>query len=1447
MPLNEQPDEDYFDEDEDLYEGEEPEYLEESPNPDDIWPSRIEDLRRERKKYSNPERLSYSIYEHFDRSPRRFEFGKPELLRTRWAHIPMRLSLPVGTGQGFEGINCGQIYVLDSMGRGLFTENVLSHIEREEEGGLDFSPPAEIPGKIEMAGETIKITHGKRRREQFFESDASKRFFVNANNEDDENVPWRGANLSPSFYKYLVYPYVKGLKTATPFEWAFKRAETAMAFVVAMGYHGDIPPEAVNQPFTKIARDAVNLHPAELNKAKEFPNTEQAQKYMAVLKCNWKEPVPEAVIFALENSGQIPPEFFQDETVRALISKMETWLNNGLVVDRLSELFQAFTAKKMDARTALKYSLQLIDEIYGKQNPPWYFHENFSFKPIVTRANLRMESPEEVAEILLLIAKHAGHDFQYAAEVYYKDGVKYKLEKLMPRARAIEFTATVCRWFGIGHIERAVNIINLFADNVGKRGAGNCEETAKLFLDHIERQKPSSEIQGRLEGTETSVAFHGLDTLFMAFGLTKGLKGGEKVFDAVTIGTKHLLLAEKALAAPLAERALLPPALKKEFREKLCGNSLLLPAPATEGQKCFPLPPENLSGLAKYEQNGRSFLHRLLEFYDQLHKEAEMDPDGTATIYFGSLAAKMPDPLKPIPGLLELLSRINSMQETELVDNFLFANPFNGEYERKRKTIIPRKYIRATAVATIVENWLKGNITEERIHSVLDFLNGKDLVVEHAYSLEDYVEKRVGNGQSHFEQEDDYRKSYRERPLSEAEKAEMLERDRRFAKEHYESDIYIAKSRRIEKRVDGVVSCVFALKELGILVGVLGEGVAFLERTLNEYVLGLMINDDSVVKVSGDYVSSENDTLIAKLTKVFASPSSARDEDVPMATDIFAELVKSRAFDIEEFKRKLTEESSDETKVRMVHELFKELETIVSLKVILKQMRDEFKRGLEGRGQRDVFGWRDDGEKKLDDCTLDEFVEKLNKKLNIVEGVLAERFGTETQKGDRTFKYLPEEMLKKAMADIRHLREATAVISAVREIQAKVREAVGKKPLLLSASGRTEEGIESEQNLADTVRDVTRISLGIMGSVAAVMQSETVQDLVTRRGLPEGVIALLPEAHALVVHKADRRFSETELTPAKLKERILRKFEASLPELRSWVESVRTEDIGMLPVGGKIHTLHPIDEESFERVKNLLGLNSTAFKLIHAGTSVILPASITSKEFTLLIFCLQKLGFITDEFPELQIGGPGRLSNKAAGILGSSVLLATELGKEYPKDQFVTTHNTAARIMAYDAGQKNDRLPYMAMPSGETLKGRTDMLGRRSAGDVELYRLIHTSLVHKEFGMAFSDIGEWYAGEYEKLLKGFNLDWILDEPWVFGSEDEKIRPQQESQKRHYKALSACTSAYFDCADGKNEIVYRVRELLEGLAGKIRERQQEIRRDPEKHKNICQEAKIAVNF
>lgn len=1401
------------DEEEDLDEGPDME-SQFPPDPDDIW----------------PRRLGHSVYDHFDHPRGKFEFDQSQLLHTRWAQIPMKLSLPQGTGgQRFNGINYGQVYVLDGMGAYRFVENIFRHIEDEEEGGLDFSPPSAIPGKMEMLDDTIRITPGKRRREKFSESDVSKRFFVYGNK--DEDIPWRGASFSPSFYKCLVYPHVKDSKANTPFEWAFSRAEVAMAFVVAMGYQDDIPPEVVNRPFARTARDAVNLHPAELNGARKFPNTAEAKKYMAVLKCNWKEPIPEAVCFALENAEHFKPEFFQDESVRNLIGKMETWLDNGLVVDRLTELFQALAAKKMDTRHALKYSLQFIDEIYGKQNPPWYFHENFSFKSVVGKANLGIESPEQAAEVLLLIAKHAGHDFQYAADLYYTARTKHKLEKIFPRQRSIEIASKICHRFGIGNIQRARNIVNILADNLARCPAKDHEETANLFLEHIERQIPSSEIQGRLQGEEVNVKFPSFDTLFTMFRLHDGLNEKERVFDDVTMGSRHFELVQSAIAQPLKARAALPPAVKGAARAMLFQHPLL-PAAAREEQKCFPLPPRNQRALAKYEGNEKGFLRRVLEFYKQLNQECVYNQDGTATLYFAVLASKMPDPLNPPAGLLELLSRIDCMQETEITDAYLFSNPRTNEYEERRVKLVPRKYTRSLAVAAIVELWLKGDITDERFRAIIDFLNGKDIVVEHEMSLEDYIASAVNNTVRNFE---DYRE-----PMTEAEKAEKIEWSKERAAEHYEQDKFHTKSRKIEQRTDRAVSFALTLKDAQAFAARLGITGTPAEKMFMNMVMGLMTTDESKLTASNQHFYSEEESVTAKLADWFTFLSSPKIEDYSGLGDSLNELTNSKTFNMEEFVRQLREQQSDEEKAKIIYEFFKEIGMMMVLKTILIQVKSGFQRELGmGRPVRPLTFSRTETE-NLDGCKLGEFVRKLNARLNIVEGIAEDRF--------RQCKYLPEEMFAAAMSEIRRLREATAVVSAVQEIQEHVRREIEKKPLLLDAGKKTPEEMQEMQDLAAGVRNVTRISLGIMGAVAAVSHSEELSGLIARKALPEGVTAL-PGSHALVVHKGGAKVSGEELTPVQLRQTILQKFRASLPQLRDWVETVRTEDIGMLPVGGKIHTLHPIDEEAFERIKNLLGLTSTAFKLIHAGQSVILPASITSKEFTLLVFCLQKLGFITDEFPELQVGGPGRLPNRGAAILGSSVLLATELGKQYPRDSFVTNqdHLTAARIMAYDAGQPNDRLPYMKMPNGKTLSGRIDMLGRRSLGDVDLYRLVHTSLVHAEFGMAFKDIGEWYRDEYEKLLKKYGLDWILKEPWVFNSEKEKTAPPAGSQERHYEAINACTSAYFDCADGKNDIVYRVRDLLGQLSEKIRERQKEIARDPKAYADICEESKIAVNF
>lgn len=162
--------------------------------------------------------------------------------------------------------------------------------------------------------------------------------------------------------------------------------------------------------------------------------------------------------------------------------------------------------------------------------------------------------------------------------------------------------------------------------------------------------------------------------------------------------------------------------------------------------------------------------------------------------------------------------------------------------------------------------------------------------------------------------------------------------------------------------------------------------------------------------------------------------------------------------------------------------------------------------------------------------------------------------------------------------------------------------------------------------------------------------------------------------------------------------------------------------------------------------------------------------------------------------------------------------------------------------MLYDANGPITRLPFMA-----ELQGRTDMLARMHLGDIDLYQLIGTVLVHEQFGGPFKKFAGEFKKRYAAILKNHGIDDVLKESWIYRQGDNRM--DNEASKRHYKTVTKVTDAYFDCADnceqtGRAEgIIFDVRDLIEWLKQSVKIEQEKLYHD----KSTCKDADLAVNF
>jgi len=70
-----------------------------------------------------------------------------------------------------------------------------------------------------------------------------------------------------------------------------------------------------------------------------------------------------------------------------------------------------------------------------------------------------------------------------------------------------------------------------------------------------------------------------------------------------------------------------------------------------------------------------------------------------------------------------------------------------------------------------------------------------------------------------------------------------------------------------------------------------------------------------------------------------------------------------------------------------------------------------------------------------------------------------------------------------------------------------------------------------------------------------------------------------------------------------------------------------------------------------------------------------------------IIWEFTKLGILNKENLDLQVSIPGRLPNKQAGIVGSTMLFLKDHIITYPEEAFTTSHESLTQrcIMCYDA------------------------------------------------------------------------------------------------------------------------------------------------------------------
>ncbi|HMY80911.1 MAG TPA: hypothetical protein PLW93_01695 [Candidatus Absconditabacterales bacterium] len=249
---------------------------------------------------------------------------------------------------------------------------------------------------------------------------------------------------------------------------------------------------------------------------------------------------------------------------------------------------------------------------------------------------------------------------------------------------------------------------------------------------------------------------------------------------------------------------------------------------------------------------------------------------------------------------------------------------------------------------------------------------------------------------------------------------------------------------------------------------------------------------------------------------------------------------------------------------------------------------------------------------------------------------------------------------------------------------------------------------------------------------------------------------------------------------------------------------------GLYSVGGKIHLRESIPTGKIPLLNNKYISNIGGFSTIHADQTINLPAVYKAKELHFILTELIQDGMIPED-AELQICIPGRLPNRLAGMLGSSILLLTDRCVEYTPESFQTkahNHLTGAKIMAYDAGVLDTGFVF----NTGTLVGRTDMLGRKSIIDIYHYQIIGSLLSQSIYGGMFHQLGKQFIEDYETLLKQYSLEDLINKQRIYDSEHDTL----EDAKTHHELIKHFTTIRHNdriSSSPTSTLTYKLKVLL----------------------------------
>jgi len=1244
--------------------------------------------------------------------------------------------------------------------------------------------------KEKTVGQEITLALPVRRNAKLSEEKIAEGCSINDYFDNDE---WASKNPGASFYRHYFNRHFIGDKTDEPIRWATDRTKLMAGYsyktvsMVGGTILHDYPIRAIKHQFEKMAPLACNTVNPNLLNAKSYVFTaKKSALYSQALLIFGKDLPVELTYFILENSQYIEPEFLTNPKLKLL----EPCLKNGLMVDRMTQLFKMMNQNSSSPKEAFDYTVYMILAIYSGEEP-WWFKEDFDITKIfngnektkISKKGLLTGFDERGKAIAKRIAEKAGFAFVYARATYKNYG--YKLSKIqgVSEESAIDFTCEITQKVGIGNVKRIGNIVSYAMKHVSELPPGQREEALKSLCDFIAANSSDSPIINCMEGDD--IGFFIPSFGIMMHAIVGDKKARETPFDEMTLNYGHLQQAARFFGRPYEERANLLPAIKVHIP-----NSRMLGASIQRADR--KLLSRNTEAMTTPD-SVKTPSNSIINLFKRAERECGYLSERILNPYFAFIAPKLRDPLNPPEGIFKLLQKFENIPDPEAMTSInerLFAHP-NRKWIHAENSA--RAYVdRWLIISNLFDLYAFGVVSETEAMDYLKWVTEEEELPEAI--LEEDENPFDEDDDRDDEMDDDLRTAFTPSKIAAREKAD-LKRSRKLYYKEANKDARFKKVCNLEK----LTKILVGVKILLVTKMLSAENYKSVVANLFEMAKNLKI-DFSLFKV--------------------ANRDLLKTGDYDQMINALKEVLGLKVVDMAKLKQAFAEAETIERAMELIEGCLRLSDIMEALGATIETTESNITKIVFSRNDYDSM----------------EFAFLIRDQLKILNDEVFRLFGS--------FEFVREDFIKDLVAKIPKINLWTSIINILQNTASR-------------ANKKAATPIDRATNFSvSAMRAVNLIVQGTNMGVSLISENKELPKMLT--GETGAMLMRVPqltpgEDSALGPIDTSHMNSEQAITAANALLRRIETAESALEEtLRTQhaaiVEQIfnaRVESLGLLPVGGKIHFINALPAEKLRIFKTLTTVESTPFHMIHANHSMILPPSPSSKEMMLLLFTLDVTDAIDKDYPELQIGIAGRLSPENAAILGSSVLLATEKTYDYSPDAFKTSQDchTGARIMAYDADMPIVRLPFVG-----DLEGRTDMLGRRSPHDIELYQLLGTVLVHGQFGGPFGKLAQKFIKKHAAIIKKYKLQDAFTEKWIYSAKDD-MRDDQASE-RHYQCVKKITEAWVECYDNVVEngveegVVFEMRELFDWLRAEILPIQAQLLTDPKACQDIVNVLTIA---